>query len=121
MSKSSDLSNKRSIYYAFKENINNTASQKKSIVDELDSPIKSIVETYIIDEDSGDKYKLKRIQAELKEKYNLLITQTIPAIETKISSITKEIEAAIREEEEARKLAEEAARKEKAREYNGKN
>lgn len=108
MSKSSDLSNKRSVYYAFKENITNIASQIKSVIDEAENPIKNISEAYIIDEESGDKYKLKQTQSELKEKYSLLTSQTIPAIDSKINSLTREIEAALREEEEERRRVESA-------------
>lgn len=110
MSKSSDLSSRRSAYYAFKERITSVASQIKSVIDEMDNTKKNISEAFIVDGESGDNYKLKEIQMKLQEKYNLLTSNTIPAIETKINSLTNGIETALREEAEERERALEAAK-----------
>lgn len=98
MSSSQELIKKRSKYYAFKENINSLAIQINKGMQELESPIIQTSENYKINDENGDKKKLESCQTKLREKYNLLMNQTMPAIDNKINRLNREIEEALQEE-----------------------
>ncbi len=98
MANSYELIQKRSEYYAFKENVKELANRIKATIDELYSPVSQIAENFTVDGESGDTYKLKKYQEQLIDSYNNLINLTIPSIENRINYLTSEIETALEEE-----------------------
>lgn len=88
------LIQKRSEYYAFKDNVKDLANKMKLAIDELTEPVSQVAENFTINDENGDAYKLKKYQEELINNYNNLINLAIPAIDNQINSLTAAIENA---------------------------
>lgn len=93
MNNSTDLINKRSLNYAFKDNISSLMNSIKLAYEALENPVMYMSESYIINEELGDKGKLKQCVSTLNEKYDILNTLILPAVDTDISGISANIEA----------------------------
>ena len=92
MKDSTDLINKRSVNYAFKDNIVSLIESIKLAYEALENSQINLSESYVINDEIGDRRKLKEIIDILKEKYNILKTITLPAIDSDISGISVSIE-----------------------------
>lgn len=90
-----ELTQKRSTYYVFKDEVNNIALELDKIIEELESPISKVAEGYILNDEKADAYKLEHLKDLIKEKRDLLKYQTLPAIENKIEKLGQEIETAL--------------------------
>ena len=110
MATSTELIQKRSEYYVFIEQLNNVVLNLKKAIDNLNTPINKIKENYSINNESGDKNKLSKIQQSLNNKYSTLTTVIIPSVNSQIENLSKAIETALAEEEAARRALEEQMR-----------
>lgn len=104
MTSSKELIRKRSEYYAFKERVNILKSELKSSLSAISLASSKANETYTLDGEQMDHYKLKEIQRALENHYNVISTRTLPAIDYKISRLSNEIEQAIADEIAAAKI-----------------
>ncbi len=98
MKQSDILFQKRSKYYAFKENVNSVALGLDNIIEELEKPISKIVDGYVLNEEKADANKLEQLKNTIKEKRDLLKYQTLPAIDNKIERLGREIDTALEKE-----------------------
>lgn len=105
---SQQLRNERSKYYVFREQTNTLATKILESYNQYNSVHTKISETYQINSEAGDLGIISKDIKKIKESYDLLINNTLPAINSKIDSLSSQIRAAEqREEEEAEKKAEE--------------
>ena len=105
---SQQLRNERSRYYVFREQTNTLATKILESYNQYYSVHGKISESYQINSEPGDLGVMSKDIKKLKESYDLLINNTLPAINSKIDSLSSQIRAAEqREEEEAEKKAEE--------------
>ena len=113
---SQQLKNERSKYYVFREQTNTLATKLLESYNQYYSVHGKISESYQINSEPGDLGVITKDLKKLKESYDLLINNTLPAINNKIDNLSSQIRAAERrEEEEAEKKAEEAKAKAQAK------
>ena len=107
MPSSSTLIKKRSDYYAFKQRVSDIVGELDKAIAALDLLLTKVSENFVIDNENGDSGRLKKVRTDLDTRRTLLNTQTLPAIEFEISSLSSSIDAAIELEEEAKRKAKE--------------
>lgn len=113
---SQQLKNERSRYYVFREQTNTLANQILESYNQYYSVHTKIHETYQINSEAGDLGVISKDLKKLKSSYDLLINNTLPAINSKIDSLSSQIRSTeLKEEQEAEKKAEEERAKEAAR------
>ncbi len=108
---SQQLKNERSKYYVFREQTNTLATKMLESYNQYYSVHSKISETYQINSEAGDRGVISKDLKKLKENYDLLINNTLPAINSKIDSLSSQIRAAEQREDEEEKKAEEAKAK----------
>ena len=112
MASSQQLRNERSKYYVFREQVNVLATKTLESYNQYYSVHKKLKEVYLINGSTGDKGVLSKDYAAIKTKYDILISNTLPAINSKIDRLTAQIRAAEQQEmEEAKRAEEELARR----------
>ena len=114
MATSDQLKSERSRYYVFREQVNTLATKTLESYNQYYSVHNKIKEAYLVDGESGDKGVIKKSYEQVKQNYDLLINNTLPAINNKIDSFSAQIRAAEQKEEEEEKRAEEELAKQKA-------
>jgi hypothetical protein len=115
---SQQLKNERSRYYVFREQTNTLATKLLESYNQYYSVHGKISESYQVNSEAGDLGVISKDIKKLKESYDLLINNTLPAINSKIDSLSSQIRAAEqREEKEAEKKAEEEKAKAEAKQY----
>ena len=109
---SEQLKKERSKYYVFRERTNTLAKKILESYNQYYSVHKKLKEVYLINDSTGDKGVLSKDYTAIKAKYDILINNTLPAINSKIDRLTAQIRAAEQQEmEEAKRAEEELARK----------
>lgn len=116
MASSQQLKAERSKYYVFREQVNTLATKILESYNQYYNVHNKIKEAYTVDGEAGDKGVIKKSYEQVKQNYDLLINNTLPAINNKIDSLSAQIRAAEQKEEEEEKRAEEELAKQKANE-----
>lgn len=111
MESSSQLIAERRVYYDFRDEVYSLANNLAECSNLYDTVQRHIAETYQINNDSGDGGKIKQSCNSIKNDYELLVNQTIPAINSEISDLNYRIDRAIEEEEEEERRLEEERKK----------
>ena len=112
---SQQLRNERSRYYVFREQTNTLATKLLESYNQYYSVHGKISESYQVNSEAGDLGVISKDIKKLKESYDLLINNTLPAINSKIDSLSSQIRAA--EQREAENKAEEEKAKATAKQY----
>lgn len=107
MASSSQLKAELLEYYTFKERVSTFASKILEGYTSYSSTGTKIKDLYQIDDEPGDKGKIKNSYNSIKDCYDLLVNNTIPAINNKIDNLNSQIREAEAEEERRRREEEE--------------
>jgi len=93
MSKSNQLRNKQRAYYSLLENVSSFTSKLKSAYTQLENSTK-INSSFLIDSEPADNQDIKNSRDEIKRISDYLSSTIIPAIQNKISNLSREISQA---------------------------
>lgn len=121
MAYSSQLIAERRVYYNFRDEVYSLANSLAECSNLYDTVNRHVAEIYQINNDSGDGGKIKQSCNSIKNDYELLVNQTIPAINSEISDLNYRIDRAIEEEEEERRLEEERKKRDEELKSNSSN
>ena len=107
---SEQLKKERSRYYVFRERTNPLAKKILESYNQYYSVQKLIGESYQVNSESADQGVMTKDIRKIKECYDMLVSSTIPAINSKINNLTYQIRQIEQREETAAERAAEEAR-----------
>lgn len=83
-----DLEEEKQRYVNLRERLKYTRNDLASAIEKLDDVDHKVVNGYSINENSGDDKYLTNLKNELKNVYNDIVNNTLPAVNAKINELT---------------------------------